>query len=63
LASEKPILLGVGGEAKKLFIEVGNTGLYFEPENVDFKKKRKRIFVKFDLTCFLVRLKVLIFRC
>jgi glycosyltransferase involved in cell wall biosynthesis len=38
LASEKPILLGVGGEAKKLFIEDGNAGLYFEPENVDALK-------------------------
>lgn len=29
----KPILLGVDGEARTLFIEQGNTGLYFEPEN------------------------------
>lgn len=33
LAMQKPILLGVDGEAKELFIEQGNCGLYFEPEN------------------------------
>ncbi len=33
LASEKPILLGVDGEAKQLFIDQGNAGLFFEPEN------------------------------
>ncbi len=35
LAMEKPILLGVKGEAKTLFIEEGNAGLYFEPEDAD----------------------------
>jgi glycosyltransferase involved in cell wall biosynthesis len=35
LASEKPILLGVDGEAKELFINRGNSGLFFEPEDVD----------------------------
>ena len=34
LAMELPILLGVGGEAKDLFIDQGNCGIYFEPENV-----------------------------
>lgn len=34
LAMKKPILLGVDGEAKDLFIEEGKAGLYFEPENV-----------------------------
>ncbi len=34
LAMEVPILLGVDGEARGLFIDKGNTGLYFEPENV-----------------------------
>jgi glycosyltransferase involved in cell wall biosynthesis len=34
LAFKKPILLGVDGEAKELFIDGGNCGLYFEPENV-----------------------------
>lgn len=35
LAMKKPILLGVEGEAKELFIEQGRCGLAFEPENVD----------------------------
>ncbi|MFK8038843.1 MAG: glycosyltransferase family 4 protein [Crocinitomicaceae bacterium] len=35
LAMEKPILLGVDGEARELFIETGNAGWYFEPENID----------------------------
>jgi glycosyltransferase involved in cell wall biosynthesis len=33
LAMKVPILLGVDGEAKKLFIEQGNCGIFFEPEN------------------------------
>ncbi len=33
LAMKKPILLGVEGEAKELFIDEGNCGLAFEPEN------------------------------
>lgn len=33
LAMEKPILLGVKGEAKELFIDNGKAGVYFEPEN------------------------------
>ncbi len=33
LAMKKPILLGVEGEAKDLFITEGNCGLAFEPEN------------------------------
>jgi glycosyltransferase involved in cell wall biosynthesis len=33
LAMEVPILLGVDGEARQLFIEKGNAGYYFEPEN------------------------------
>ncbi|MDO8998501.1 MAG: glycosyltransferase family 4 protein [Bacteroidota bacterium] len=33
LAMEIPILLGVDGEARQLFIDKGNAGLYFEPEN------------------------------
>jgi glycosyltransferase involved in cell wall biosynthesis len=33
LAMEVPILLGVGGEAKTLFIDDGKCGLYFEPED------------------------------
>ena len=35
LAMEKPILLGVDGEAKELFIDEGNCGWFFEPENLD----------------------------
>lgn len=34
LAMELPILLGVDGEARELFIDKGNCGIYFEPENV-----------------------------
>ncbi len=33
LAMQKPIILGVKGEAKELFIDKGKCGLYFEPEN------------------------------
>jgi glycosyltransferase involved in cell wall biosynthesis len=33
LAFSKPILLGVDGEAKSLFIDKGKAGIYFEPEN------------------------------
>lgn len=33
LAMSKPILLGVEGEAKELFIDEGQGGLFFEPEN------------------------------
>lgn len=35
LAFSKPILLGVDGEARQLFITEGKAGLYFEPENAD----------------------------
>lgn len=35
LAMEIPVLLGVDGEARELFIKQGNCGLYFEPENVN----------------------------
>ncbi|MEI6694738.1 MAG: glycosyltransferase family 4 protein [Bacteroidota bacterium] len=34
LALKRPILLGVDGEAKELFVEKGQCGLFFEPENV-----------------------------
>jgi glycosyltransferase involved in cell wall biosynthesis len=33
LAMENPIILGVNGEAKELFIDKGKCGLHFEPEN------------------------------
>ena len=35
LAMKKPILLGVQGEAKELFIDDGKAGWAFEPENVN----------------------------
>jgi glycosyltransferase involved in cell wall biosynthesis len=35
LAMEIPLLLGVDGEARKHFIEKGNAGLFFQPENAD----------------------------
>lgn len=35
LAMEKPILLGVDGEARDLFITEGDSGWFFEPENLD----------------------------
>jgi len=35
LAMKKPILLGVDGEAKDLFITEGKAGWFFEPENLD----------------------------
>ncbi|MES2588618.1 MAG: glycosyltransferase family 4 protein [Bacteroidota bacterium] len=34
LAMEKPLLLGVDGEAKRHFIDKAKAGLFFEPENV-----------------------------
>ena len=40
LALKKPILLGVEGEAKQIFIEEGNCGLAFEPENSDDLSKK-----------------------
>lgn len=35
LAMEIPVLLGVDGEARNLFINKGKCGLFFEPENTD----------------------------
>lgn len=35
LAMEKPLLLGVDGEARTHFIEKANAGRFFEPENID----------------------------
>ncbi|WP_317898211.1 glycosyltransferase family 4 protein [Aurantibacillus circumpalustris] len=34
LSMKIPVLLGVDGEARDLFVKQGNCGLYFEPENV-----------------------------
>lgn len=45
LSLGKPILLGVDGEARELFIEEGNAGLYFEPENAeDLTSQIKKLF-------------------
>lgn len=44
LAMNKPILLGVDGEAKDLFIDSGDAGWYFEPENIgDLTEKIEHI--------------------
>jgi glycosyltransferase involved in cell wall biosynthesis len=45
LAMKKPILLGVDGEARSLFIEKGNAGLFFEPENhLDLADKTMQLY-------------------
>lgn len=45
LAMKKPILLGVLGEAKELFIDIGKAGLAFEPENAeDLAQKTLQLF-------------------
>lgn len=50
LAMEKALLLGVDGEARELFIEEGNCGFYFEPENAnDLAKKINIILEEPDL--------------
>lgn len=46
LAMEKPIILGVDGEARQLFIEQGDCGWYFEPENVEALEKVIRKIIK-----------------
>jgi len=38
LAMEKPVILGVDGEARELFVNQGNCALYSEPENVEALK-------------------------
>lgn len=44
LAMKLPVLLGVDGEARELFINKGKCGLYFEPENTnDLISKIKEI--------------------
>jgi glycosyltransferase involved in cell wall biosynthesis len=43
LAMKVPILLGVEGEAKELFIEKGNCGIFFEPDNSDSLKNAIQI--------------------
>lgn len=45
LAMGKPILLGVEGEAKELFIDEGQGGLFFEPENaIDLSAQLTELF-------------------
>lgn len=34
LAMELPVILGVDGEARELFVNKGNCGIYYEPENL-----------------------------
>lgn len=44
-AMKKPLLLGVDGEARELFINQGKAGLYFEPDNdQDLAEKAKYLF-------------------
>lgn len=45
LALGKPILLGVDGEARQLFIEEGKAGLYFEPENAGELVERIKVLI------------------
>lgn len=43
LAMQLPVLLGVDGEARELFIEQGKCGLYFEPENAEELAKQVNV--------------------
>lgn len=50
LALKKPVLLGLEGEAKELFIDEGRCGLAFEPENSrDLAEKIMRLYSNPDL--------------
>jgi glycosyltransferase involved in cell wall biosynthesis len=50
LALGIPVLLGVDGEAKKLFVEDGKCSLYFEPENAQaLANAVRRLFTEPDL--------------
>jgi glycosyltransferase involved in cell wall biosynthesis len=54
LALRKPVLLGVEGEAKELFIEEGNAGLAFVPEDEhDLAAKAQMLFEDSQLTADL----------
>jgi glycosyltransferase involved in cell wall biosynthesis len=54
LALKKPILLGLEGEAKDLFIEAGNAGLAFIPEDeYDLAAKVLLLYSDRQLTCDL----------
>ena len=51
LAMKKPILLGVEGEAKELFIEQGKCGLAFTPEDAtDLAEKIQELYHNPELT-------------
>jgi len=51
LAMKKPLLLGVDGEARELFIEKGNAGLFFEPENfIELAEKTLQLYNHRDQT-------------
>lgn len=51
LAMKLPLLLGVDGEARSLFIDTGKCGLYFEPENAeDLAAKTFQLFLDPKLT-------------
>jgi len=54
LAMKKPILLGVEGEAKDLFISEGKSGLFFQPENaLDLSEQILKLYTDKDLVTFL----------
>ena len=54
LAMKKPILLGLDGEARKLFIEYGKCGLFFETENAkDLASQVLKLFSDKDLVTLL----------
>jgi glycosyltransferase involved in cell wall biosynthesis len=46
LAMKKPVILGVDGEARKIFIDQGNCGLFFRPE--DFKDLSEKILMLYN---------------
>lgn len=50
LAMELPLLLGVDGEARELFVERGQCGLYFTPESAqELASATRRLLVQRDL--------------
>jgi glycosyltransferase involved in cell wall biosynthesis len=51
LAMRKPILLGVLGEAKELFIDGGKAGLAFEPENAEDLAQKVRQLISDPEAC------------
>jgi len=54
LALKKPIILGVDGEARDLFINQGKCGLYFEPENhEELEKQIMKLYENHDLAQIL----------